>query len=168
MTVGPGRFDRYAVRALGALFFLMGGLAAAGSWIVHRSDLRLLRDGPRAEGRVLDKSVVRASDGDSDFVVRYEFALPSGERLRGERGLPRSAWDALRKGGAVTVVYDAARPQRHFPLGGGVTSTTVTVFVSALGGTLAVFGAALVRSQRASGGRPSDTLPHPPGSPSAP
>ena len=129
---------------MGALFFVVGCIGAIGSWGAYRLDTSIEKSGQRAEGRITKKSVLFAADGDSDYIVEYQFNLPSGKRVEAVRGVHKELWNTLRDGEAFVVLYSAENPKRNFPLGGGVTSIGVTVFASVFFVVFAAFGALLV------------------------
>jgi hypothetical protein len=63
---------------------------------------------------VIDK-VIRHAGGSQDvkrshYLVRYRFAAADGSAQYGSRELPFDAWDALRPGAALPVIYLPARP----------------------------------------------------------
>jgi hypothetical protein len=91
-------------------------------------------------GTITGKHIVRSSDGDSDFNVAYWFVLPNGQRIEAERGVSKRLWNTYQKGGTLEVAYSASNPRRNFPLGGGVTSLGVALFVSVICLALAMFG----------------------------
>lgn len=137
--------------AIGAAFCAFGLVAAIGSWGAYLADSRILEHGARVEARVLGKDVLFAADGDSDFMIDYVFELPDGTRELGHRGVPRPLWQSVREGGTVTVLYSPDNPRRNFPLGAGVTSLGLTVFVSAMGAVFAAVGSLLLRGYFRSG-----------------
>ena len=97
----------------------------------------------------MNKQVVRPADVDSDYLVQYQFELPSGEKVVSERGVPRRLWSELKVGSQVIVIYSNANPRRNFPVGGGVTSVLTPILASALFGALSAFvGVLLYRIYR--------------------
>ena len=129
---------------MGTLFFVVGCIGAIGSWGAYRLDTSIEKSGQRAEGRIMNKSVLFAADGDSDYIVEYQFNLPSGKRVEAVRGVNKELWNTLRDGEAFVVLYSTENPKRNFPLGGGVTSIVLAVFASVFFGGFAAFGALLV------------------------
>ena len=129
---------------MGALFFVVGCIGAIGSWGAYRLDTSIETSGQRADGRITKKSVLFAADGDSDYIVEYWFNLPSGKRVEAVRGVHKKLWSTLRDGEAFVVLYSAENPKRNFPLGGGVTSIGITVFVSVFFTVFAASGALLI------------------------
>ncbi|MBK6844709.1 MAG: DUF3592 domain-containing protein [Gemmatimonadetes bacterium] len=121
--------SRFAI-AVCVLLALVGSVGAVGSWGAYLTDSRLERSGPRAVGLVTDSHVSRAADGETDYIVEYTFALPSGREVASQRGVSQRLWSQLRRGERVTVVYSAKQPGRNFPLGAGVTSLGLTIFGS--------------------------------------
>jgi hypothetical protein len=128
----------------GVLLVLIGAVGAVGSWRAYSLDTGIEESGLRAVGYIADKSMSFASDGDSDFNVSYWFILPSGERIEATRAVSKARWSEFRKDGTLVVAYSASNPRRNFPLGAGVTSLGVTVFLSMLGVVFAGFGSLLV------------------------
>ena len=87
---------------------------------------------------------MRPADGDSDYLVQYQFYLPSGEKVMSERSVPRRLWSELKVGSQMAVIYSDANPRRNFPVGGGVTSVFQPILASALFGGLSAFGGVLL------------------------
>lgn len=129
---------------MGLLFLLVGAFGVVGSWAAWRLDSGIAASGERATGHLTRKSMLRAADGDSDYVVDYWFVLPDGTRMEAHRTLTKSLWLGLREGQPFKVRYSAANPNRNFPEGGGVTSLGVVIFVSSLSALFALFGALLL------------------------
>lgn len=135
--------SRFAI-AVCVLLALVGSVGAVGSWGAYLTDSRLERSGPRAVGLVTDAQVSRAADGETDYIVKYTFALPSGREVLAQRGVSQRLWSQLRRGERVTVVYSAEHPGRNFPLGAGVTSLGLTIFGSLLSAAVAALGYAVL------------------------
>ena len=95
-------------------------------------------------GLVTDAQVSRAADGETDYIVKYTFALPSGREVSAQRGVSQRLWSQLRRGERVTVVYSAEHPGRNFLLGAGVTSLGLTIFGSLLSAAVAALGYAVL------------------------
>ena len=129
---------------MGALFFVVGCIGAIGSWGAYQLDTSIEKSDQRAEGRITKKSFLFDVEGDSDYIVEYQFNLPSGKRVEAVRGVHKKLWNTLRVGDAFVVLYLAENPKRNFPLGEGVTSIGMTVFASVFFGGFAVFGVLLV------------------------
>ena len=129
---------------MGVLFFIVGSIGALGSWAAYWLDTGIERNGHRAQGHVTRKSYLSVADGGSDYNVEYWFMLPSGERVESNRGVHKELWSTLKEGNSVIVLYSADNPKRNFPLGGGVTSIGVAVFVSVISAVIAVFGSLLI------------------------
>lgn len=141
-----GEDVRHSRIAIGiCLLMLVGGLfGAVGVWAGYFVDSRLAAQGPRAAGTVIRKELVRSADGDSDHLVIYRFALPSGQEVTSQRGLPKDRWDALAPGAPLTVVYAADNPKRNFPEGAGITSLAAPLVVTLVFGGLAILGGAVL------------------------
>ena len=135
--------SRLAV-AICALLLLVGLTGVVGSWGAYLTDSKLLASGPRADALILNKRAERPADGDSSYLVQYQFHLPSGEKVVFERGVPRRLWSALKVGSQMAVIYSDADPRRNFPVGGGVTSVLTPILASALFGALSAFGGVLL------------------------
>lgn len=125
----------------GLLFFTVGCIGSVGSWSTYRLDTGIVRNGQRADGHITRKIFLYSADGDSDYVVEYWFDLPSGERVKSSSGVNKRLWKTLHKGQTIVVCYSAEDTKRNFPLGGGVTSLGVTIYLSVLCALFAVCGA---------------------------
>jgi hypothetical protein len=139
---------------IGALFFLFGLLAIVGGWGAYHLDTSIERHGGRAIGYVTKKIFLSASDGDSDYILEYRFALPSGEPMNARRGVSKELWSSLKEGESLVVLYQHENPNRNFPAGAGVTSFGVMLFVAVLGIVFVVFG--LLVFVNGLGRRPAD------------
>lgn len=135
------------VLLIGIVFVAIGAFGVIASWGAYFTDSAIAEKGQRAEGQILAKGIVASADGDSDFTVRYSFPLPGGQPREAEHSVSKKIWDKLQEGGPVIVLYAPDHPERNFPLGGGVTSLGVTLFVSLLAAVFAVFGALLLISR---------------------
>lgn len=122
----------------------LGTFGVIASWGAYFTDTAVAERGQRAEGRVLGKSILASADGDNDFTVRYSFPLPGGRQMEAEHSVTKAVWSALEEEGPIVVLFAPDHPQRNFPLGGGVTSVGITIFVSLLAGVFAVFGTFLI------------------------
>ena len=129
---------------MGALFFVVDCIGAIGSWGAYRLDTSIETSGQRAECRITKKSVLVAADGDSDYIVEYWFNLPSGKRVEAVCRVHKELWNTLREGEAFVVLFSAENPKRNFPLGGGIASIGITVFVSVFFAVFAASSALLV------------------------
>ena len=125
-TLSTPSTSRLAI-AICALFLLVGLIGVVGSWGAYLTDSRLLASGRRADALILKKDAVRPADGDADYLVKYQFDLPSGENVVSERSVPRRLWSGLKVGSQMTVIYSNANPRRDFPVGAGVTSAFTPV-----------------------------------------
>lgn len=137
--------NRIAV-LVGLLAVLVGILGIAVSWGAYLLDSDIEKHGARAVGNITGKSLASVADGSSDFIVAYWFSLPSGERLEAQHSVSPELWERLREGGTLVVAYSQRNPDRNFPVGAGVTSLGVTVFVSVLSAAFALFGTLLLVS----------------------
>ena len=140
----PQSADLGIAVGMGLLFLLAGLLGAIGSWGAYRLDSGIVAAGERAQGHVTRTYVLRAGDGDSDFLVDYWFHLPDGQRIQASRSVSQSLWKTLGKGQTVQVHYAADNPKRNFPAGGGVTSLGLVLFTGVFSALFAVFGVVLL------------------------
>jgi len=129
---------------IGLLFLLAGLGGSIGAWGAYFADLRIEREGPRAQGLLLKKGFLGVADGDSDYVLEYVFT-PEGEApLKVSRSVGKSLWASLHEGQALEIRYSRENPRRNFPAGSGVTSIGVTIFVSVIAAIFFLLGVALV------------------------
>ncbi len=134
---------------------IIGLVGVVGAWGAYLTDSELERSGPRATGVVLKKEFLRAADGDSDHLVTYRFALPSGEGVVSQRGLGKAQWTGINVGSSLVIVYSPANPKRNFPEGSGVTSIAGPIVLTAMFGFVALLGGSvLVQGLRSQGGEP--------------
>jgi hypothetical protein len=131
---------RILVVLVGILFFLFGLGMVVGQWGAYNLDTGIEKHGARANGFVTKKTFLLASDGDSDYIVEYRFSLPRGQQLKGQHSVSKKLWSSLKEGESLVVLYHPENPNRNFPLGGGVRSFGVTIFVWVLGVVFLVFG----------------------------
>jgi len=129
---------------IGLLFLLAGLGGCIGAWGAYLTDIRIEREGPRAQGTLLKKSFLGVADGDSDYVLEYVFTPEGGSPLKMSRSVSKSLWVSLREGQALEIRYSRESPRRNFPAGSGVTSIGVTIFVSVIAAIFVLLGAALV------------------------
>ena len=127
-----------------ASFLAVGVFTATVTWFAYFTDSRIESSGSRAEAVVLKKEVIHSAEGDSDFLVAYQFKLASGQMIYTQRHIPKSEWTALRPGQSITVMYSEVQPRRNFPASGGVTSLSAPVLVTVVFGSLAVLGGLLL------------------------
>jgi ABC-type multidrug transport system fused ATPase/permease subunit len=127
-----------------ALFVLVGLSVIAAVWGAYFIDSRLEASGPRADGVVLRKEFIRSSDGDSDYLVHYQFPLPTGAQMTAQRNVSRALWTTLQPGSRLPVVYAADDPRRNFPQGHGVSSLWAPALITLLFGSLAALGGAIL------------------------
>jgi len=136
---------------------ITGLFGVLSSWGVYVVDSGLEANGPRANGIVLKKELLRAADGDSDYLVTYRFTLPSGQQVVSQRGLSKARWSELSVGSALVIVYSSKNPMRSFPEGTGTATIGVPIFFTAVCGSVALLGGAvLVQLLRSPGGSPSE------------
>ena len=93
---------RLAARLLGASFVLLGLTFLVMTWMTYRMDTRIVREGHHAEGTVLRKEFIAASD-DSDYVLHYAFSLPEGTRLKQQRAVAPELWKRPRIGEGMSI-----------------------------------------------------------------
>lgn len=126
---------------------IIGVAGAVGSGLQFARDSKLQQSGPRAAGLVLKKTLLQAGDGDSDHVITYRFVGPAGQVLVAQRGVSRSLWSSVSAGSPISIVYAKHDPQHNFPEGTRGTSLGLAMFISAIFGTLAVLGGAVLFQQ---------------------
>jgi hypothetical protein len=131
---------------IAATLCLVGLVGIVGSWGAYLLDSSIVESGSRASALVTRKYVVASSDGDSDFMLVYEFSTESGQSVQADRGVPEVLWDQVSEGQTIEVAYASGNPERSFPLGAGAVSVGVTLFVSGVSLVLALFGAVLLWS----------------------
>lgn len=134
--------DRLAM-VMAALFVLVGGVFAIGSWGAYLTDRAIAHDGARATGTITGKSVSHGDD-DTDHLIAYSFALPDGRQQTGQHAIAEDDWATRQVGQPLALSYDQRKPTRNFPVGYGVTSLGLTAFLSVLGAALAGFGALIL------------------------
>lgn len=134
--------DRLAM-GLAALFVVVGLVFAIGSWGGYLTDTHIARDGGRATGTITGKSVSHGDD-DTDYLLQYRFVLPDGRTQTGQHRIAKVDWETRAVGAPLAVSYDRERPARNFPVGYGVTSLGLTIFLSVFGAVFAAFGAAIL------------------------
>ena len=128
----------------GIVFLAVGLLTVFGSWRGYQLDNRILEHGVRAPGQITKKVVAAAADGTNEYGVDYWFTLPEGERIEAHGGVPKSLWDGLREGDTLEIAYSPEYPRRNFPVGGGVASLGITMFVGTFGAVFAALGGLLI------------------------
>ena len=129
---------------IGFLFALVGIVSITGSWAVYSVDTGIFERGTNTEGRLIDKSIVYSTDGDSDYLLVYTFTLPDGREMKVNRSVSKDLWSELNVGDSLKIYYKADNPARNFPEGGGNTSVSVAIFVSIIGALFLVFGILLL------------------------
>jgi hypothetical protein len=128
----------------GTILLALGLLVVFGSWRGYQLDSRILERGARADGHVTKKVVAPGADGGNDHGIDYWFALPDGKRIEAHAGVPKEMWDGVREGDTIAVAYSEEYPRRNFPVGAGVTSAGITMFVGAFGAVFAALGGLLI------------------------
>ncbi|RKG86514.1 DUF3592 domain-containing protein [Corallococcus sp. CA049B] len=145
----------FAARILGATFVVLGVSMLVLTWGSYRRDLGILREGLHAEGTVVKKEFLAASD-DSDFVLVYAFTPQGGERQEHRRNISKELWKRLRPGDRIQVQYGRTDPRRSFPEGHGVTSLGLALFLSVVLVFLTLIGGVALL------GRAAPVAPEPP------
>lgn len=128
----------------GIVFLAAGLLTVFGSWRGYQLDTGILEHGVRTQGHITKKVTIAAADGGSEYGVDYWFTLPEGQRIEAHGGVPKSLWDGLREGETLEIAYSPEYPRRNFPVGGGVTSLGITMFVGTFGAVFAALGGLLI------------------------
>ncbi|RKH64912.1 DUF3592 domain-containing protein [Corallococcus llansteffanensis] len=152
-----------AARLLGATFVLLGLTLLVMTWMTYRRDTRIVREGAHAQGTVLRKEFIAASD-DSDYVLHYAFSLPDGTRLKQQHTVPPELWKRLRIGDSVQVLYGRDDPRRSYPEGHGVMTLGLALFFSVvlvllgLIGLVALLGKVVPEGASGSLDAPSDGI----------
>jgi hypothetical protein len=80
-----------------------------------RRERFLAREGEPAVGRIIARGETRSKNG-VQYWVRHQFTSPGNDFLTDWHYVPRSLWETLRPGLAVTLLYDPERPGKHLPL----------------------------------------------------
>ena len=75
---------------------------------------RLIREGAPIAARVTDKTS-RTDDGVTSYTLHYEFTQHNTDRavVAGKIAITKEQWESISVGGAVTALYDPARPKHH-------------------------------------------------------
>lgn len=119
----------------------VGLLGCIDAGALYQEQRALQESGPRTAAVVLEKRFLRAADGDSDYLLKYRFSLPSGEPVLTERGVSKQLWERTANGREIMVVYAADNPRRNFPEGDGFVSPVGAIVVSAVFGCVGALGA---------------------------
>jgi hypothetical protein len=80
-----------------------------------RRERFLAREGEPTIGRIVERGETRSKNG-VQYWVRHQFMSSPDEHVTDWHYVPRSLWETLRPGLAVTLLYDPERPGRHLPL----------------------------------------------------
>lgn len=124
--------------ACGALMVLIGGGVAWGAY-------RFERDAIVREGRVISKAVQPGgSRSSSSRIVTYRFATLDGQEIIGRREVKAHTWNAMEEGTRIRIAYLPNDPSRHRLADERDVPGALMVF--GVGGVVAAFGGALVRS----------------------
>ncbi|AFE07725.1 hypothetical protein COCOR_07759 [Corallococcus coralloides DSM 2259] len=150
----------FAARVLGATFVVLGASLLVMTWGSYRRDMGILAEGLHAEGTVVKKEFLAASD-DSDYILAYAFTPQGGERQEHRRHVSSELWKRLRPGDRIQVQYSQGDPRRSFPEGHGVMSLGLALFLSFvevclfLMGLVALLGRAVPESPQVASASPT-------------
>jgi hypothetical protein len=128
----------------GIVFLTVGLLTTLGSWRGYQLDAGILEHGARTQGHITKKVTVAAADGGHDHGLDYWFVLPEGQRIEAHSGVPKSLWESMREGDSLEIAYSPQYPRRNFPVGGGVNTLGLTMFVGAFGAVFVALGGLLI------------------------
>jgi Na+-transporting methylmalonyl-CoA/oxaloacetate decarboxylase gamma subunit len=119
-----------AARVMGGVFVVLSLFVLVMTWGSYQRDQRIVREGLHAEGTVVKKEFLAASD-DSDFVLVYAFTPVGGtERLEHRRHISEQLWKRLKVGDRIQVLHGPSDPRRSFPEGHGITTFGLALFFS--------------------------------------
>ena len=130
---------------MGVIFLVTGLVFLIGSWGAYATDTKVRDSGPSAEGHLEKKLFMGVADGDSDYILEYWFTTKEGSAIRASRNVSKELWSAVHEGQIIEIKYSARDPKRNFPVGEGVTSLGMSIFISVFGGLFAIFGGVLIR-----------------------
>jgi hypothetical protein len=145
MPQNPERHRNLVALIIGVLFMLTGAIGLIGTLGAYVTDTDIQRNGLAVQAHLVKKVFVRASDGESDYMLDYWFQTPAG-RFDASRSVNKELWNTVQEGQLIEVKYSENNPKRNFPVGAGVTSPGVVVFVSVFSFAFAGLGAGLVWS----------------------
>ncbi|SCE80851.1 Protein of unknown function (DUF3592) [Micromonospora viridifaciens] len=125
------------------VLLVMSGLGLIGmtyGTVRFWRDRRLLREGPRVPGEVVDLVVTRHTSGES-YAPVVRFRTTDGTLVTSSAGRWRQT-SFKPDGSQVTVVYDPSRPSRILvvPIGGTGTESVVVPFLVLVGLSAAIAG----------------------------
>ena len=129
---------------MGGLFLLVGLIFIITPWGAYLKDSEIQDNGASAMGHVEKKSFSFVADGDSDYILEYWFAAKNGKIIKTSHHVSKSFWSAVSENQSIEIKYSARNPERNFPIGEGASSLGMTLFISALGALLSIFGGALL------------------------
>jgi hypothetical protein len=97
------------------LFSLLFAVLGWGAFLHHRS---IERDGLRAVGTVLSRSIIPDPEEGPSYRVEYSFSEKNGAVVTGQWLVREATWRALSDGAAITIAYSPEDPWRsNFPVG---------------------------------------------------
>lgn len=155
---------RLAARLLGASFVLLGLTFLVMTWMTYQRDTRIVHEGLHAQGTVLRKELIAASD-DREYLLYYAFTPLEGTQQKGQHAVSPELWKRLRVGDPVQVLYGREDPSRSYPEGHGVMTLGLALFLSvvlvllSLIGLVALLGKAVPEGTPGSQEAPSDEVP---------
>jgi hypothetical protein len=138
---------RKGICATGLFFVLVGGIFAVMGGTKLAAELRYQRDGVRAQGTILSKSLERAAAGKSStrYLVTYRFVTLQGAALEASDEVDVDLWEGLNKGEPFEIVYLPRSPgtnrgvgSTEMPLALGFTG--IGAFVVLVGGIVCFAG----------------------------
>jgi hypothetical protein len=105
-----------AILIIVALVSLPIAILSWGSLLHHRS---IERDGLRAQGVVLSKSVIPGNDeDDTAFEIEYSFPIQNGAQIKDSWRIREERWARLYDGATIEIAYRPDDPQKNnFPVG---------------------------------------------------
>jgi hypothetical protein len=145
MPQTPERRVSLPALIIGVLIALTGTAGFIGAIGAYLTDTDIEKKDLTVQAHLVKKVFVRASDGESDYMLDYWFQTPTG-RIDASHSVSEKLWNSAQEGQLLEVMYSENNPRRNFPAGSGVTSILVTVLVSAFAFVFAVLGSWLVWS----------------------
>ena len=155
---------RLAARLLGASFVLLGLTLLVMTWMTYRRDARIVREGLHAQGTVLRKELIAASD-DREYLLHHAFTPPEGTQHQGQHAVSPALWKRLRVGDPVQVLYGREDPRRSYLEGHGVMTLGLALWFSvvlvllSLVGLVALLAKVVPEGTPGSPEAPSDGVP---------